>query len=81
MITLFGSVAVSIMFLSYWLERRSKWMVLIFAVASAMTSAYSGLVGAYPITVIEALWAVVALQRFYRRNREEKLATVLLAAH
>ena len=81
MITVFGSVAVSIMFLAYWLERRSKWMVLIFAVASALTSVYSGLVDAYPITVIEALWAAVALQRFYRRNREEKLTEVLQAAH
>jgi len=49
-------------------------MVLVFAVASAATSAYSGLVEAYPITVIEALWSVVALQRFYKRNRDEKLA-------
>ena len=81
MITVFGSVAVSIMFLAYWLERRSKWMVLIFAGASALTAAYSGLVGAFPITVIEALWAGVALQRFYRRNREERLTAVLQAAH
>ena len=28
MLTLFGSVAVAIMFLSYWLESRSKWLVL-----------------------------------------------------
>ena len=76
MITMFGAVAVSIMFLAYWLERRSKWMVLLFAVASALTSAYSGLVEAYPITVIEALWALVALQRFFRRHREEGLPAV-----
>ncbi len=81
MITVFGSVAVTIMFLAYWLERRSKWMVLIFAGASALTSVYSGLVDAYPITVIEALWAGAALQRFYRRNREEKLIAVPQAAH
>ena len=71
MLTVFGSIAVSIMFLSYWLERRSKWMVLLFAVGSALTSAYSGLVEAYPITVIEALWALVALRRFLIRHREE----------
>ena len=74
MLTLFGSVAVTIMFLAYWRESSSKWMVLVFAVASAATSAYSGLVEAYPITVIEGLWSVVALQRFYIRNRDEKLA-------
>lgn len=72
MLTVFGAVAVSIMFLSYWLERRSKWMVLLFAAGSALTSAYSGLTAVYPITVIEALWAAVALQRFAQRLRRER---------
>ncbi len=74
MLTLFGSVAVAIMFLSYWMEARSKWLILAFAGGSAATYAYSGLVEAYPITVIEALWALVALQCFFRRHREEVLA-------
>jgi hypothetical protein len=72
MLTVFGAVAVSIMFLSYWLERRSKWMVLLFAAGSALTSAYSGLAAVYPITVIEALWAAVALQRFAQRLQRER---------
>lgn len=71
MLTFFGSIAVSIMFLSYWLEHRSKWMVLIFAAGSGLTALYSGLAHVYPITVIEALWAAVALQRFVRRHREQ----------
>ena len=74
MLTLFGSVAVTIMFLSYWMEPRAKWFVLVFAGGSAATAVYSGLVEAYPITVIEALWALVALQRFFRRHREEALS-------
>ena len=74
MLTIFGSVAVTIMFLSYWLEHRSKWMVLLFAVGSALTSAYSGLAEVYPITVIEGLWAAVALRRFIQRHRVEALA-------
>lgn len=73
MLTLFGSVAVTIMLLSYWLESRSKWMVLIFAAGSALTSAYSGLAEVYPITVIEAIWAAVAVQRFARRLKQESL--------
>ena len=75
MLTLFGSIAVSIMFLSYWLENKSKWMVLLFALGSALTAAYSGLAAVYPITVIETLWALVALQRFYRRFRLERVDT------
>ena len=71
MLTIFGSVAVGVMLLSYWRESSSKWFVLVFAVASAATSAYSALVEAYPITVIEALWALVALQRFRTRYQGE----------
>ena len=71
MLTLLGSIAVSIMMLSYALESRSKWYVLIFAGASAATSAYSGFAGVYPITVIEAIWAVIALRRFAARHRAE----------
>lgn len=74
MLTLFGSVAVSAMMVSYWLEPRSRWFVLVFAASSALTSLYSGLVGAYPITVIEALWALIALQRFTRRTPQEASA-------
>lgn len=66
MLTLFGSIAVAIMFLSYWLEPRSKWFILVFAAASAATSVYSGLAKVYSIMVIEALWSLVALQRFIR---------------
>ena len=72
MLTVFGAIAVSIMFLSYWTEERSKWLVLVFAVGSGMTSLYSGLAEVYPITVIEGLWALVALRRFWQRHVREK---------
>ncbi|MFQ5873592.1 MAG: hypothetical protein ACE5JL_07300 [Dehalococcoidia bacterium] len=71
MLTVFGSAAVAIMMLSYWLEPRSKWFILLFAVGCAATAAYSGLVRAYPITVIEALWALIAVRRFSLRHRHE----------
>jgi hypothetical protein len=41
--------------------------VLVFAAASAATAVYSALTGVYPITVIEAVWSLVALQRFVLR--------------
>ena len=74
MLLVFGSIVVGIMFLSYWFEERSKWFVLTFAAASALTSLYSGLAEVYPITVIEALWSAVALRRFITRSRVEALA-------
>lgn len=72
MLTVFGAIAVSIMFLSYWTEERSKWLVLTFAVGSGLTSLYSGLAEVYPITGIEGLWALVALRRFWQRHVREK---------
>ena len=69
MLTLFGSLAVASMLISYWLEARSRWFVFTFALGCAATSLYSGLVEAYPVTAIEALWALVALRRFWMRNK------------
>ena len=54
----------------YWLEPRSKWFVLLFAAGSAATALYSGLVEAYPVTVIEAVWTLIALRRFVGKHQE-----------
>ena len=67
MLTAFGSVAVGIMFTSYWLESRSRWFVLSFSVGCAATAVYSALAAAYPIMVIEAVWGAVAVRRFLAR--------------
>jgi hypothetical protein len=60
------------MMLSYALEARSKWYVLIFAAASAATATYSAIEAVYPITVVEAIWALIALQRFKTRHQTEQ---------
>lgn len=74
MLTAFGTIAVSSMLLAYWQEARSKWLVLVFAAAAAATATYSGLVEAWPILGVEALWSLVALLRFWKRHRLEALA-------
>ncbi|MFT5540373.1 MAG: hypothetical protein ACI82H_001904 [Alphaproteobacteria bacterium] len=65
-ITLFGFVAVAAMLLFYALEHRSPWYVLAFAVACVLASAYGFLVGAWPFAVLEAIWAVIAFERWRR---------------
>jgi hypothetical protein len=55
------------MFVMYWLEDRTPWFVLVFALACAASAVYGALAGAAPFAVVESLWAIVALQRF--RNR------------
>ena len=73
MVTAFGSIAVGVMLISYWLEARSKWFVLAFAGGCAATATYSGIVQAWPAMVVEAVWGLVALSRFIKRRRNEAL--------
>jgi hypothetical protein len=67
-LTLFGLVAVIAMLACYALEARSHWFVLAFAGACALGSAYGFLQGAWPFGVVEAIWALVALWRWWRRT-------------
>jgi hypothetical protein len=66
-LTAFGLFAVSLMLVSYSLESRSHWFVLIFATACGLGSIYGFLQGAWPFGVVEAIWAGVALKRWSTR--------------
>lgn len=66
-LTLFGVLAVSAMMVLYALEDRSPHFVLAFAGACMLASVYGFLQGAWPFGVIEAVWAVIAVQRWRRR--------------
>jgi hypothetical protein len=63
-LTLFGLFAVTAMLVSYALEDRSHWFVLLFAASCALGSAYGLFQGAWPFGLVEAIWAVVALRRW-----------------
>jgi len=65
-LTLFGLFAVSAMLVTYALEARSHWYVLGFAGACALGSAYGFLQGAWPFGLVEAVWALVALRKWWR---------------
>jgi hypothetical protein len=68
-LTLFGLFAVTAMLVSYALEDRSPWFILAFAVACLLASVYGFLRGAWPFGVVEAIWACVALRRWWRARR------------
>jgi hypothetical protein len=70
MTTLFGSVTVGTMLVSYWLEPRSRWFILSFSLGCVATAVYSAIVEAWPIMVIEAILGAVALRRFTRSDRD-----------
>lgn len=55
------------MLICYALEARSHWLVLAFAGACLLASAYGFLQGAWPFGVVEAIWAVIAAQRWRSR--------------
>ena len=64
-LTLFGLLAVSAMLICYALENRSHWFILAFAIACALGSIYGFLQGAWPFGLVEAIWALVALRRWW----------------
>jgi hypothetical protein len=64
-LTAFGLFAVTAMLVTYALETRSPWFILAFAAACALGSIYGFLQGAWPFGVVEAIWAVVALRRWW----------------
>ncbi|HYU44312.1 MAG TPA: hypothetical protein VEQ84_19350 [Vicinamibacteria bacterium] len=64
-LTLFGLFAVTAMLVCYAFEHRSPWFVLAFAASCALGSIYGFLQGAWPFGLVEAVWALVALRRWW----------------
>lgn len=64
-LTLFGLAAVTAMVACYAFEDRSPWFVLGFAVSCALASIYGFLQGAWPFGLVEAVWTVVAVRRWW----------------
>lgn len=73
-LTLFGLFAVTAMLVTYTFEARGRWLTLAFAAACALGSAYGFLQGAWPFGAVEAVWAVVALHRWWHRHDDDRAA-------
>jgi len=70
-ITLLGLLSVAAMLVFYALEHRSPWFVFAFAVACVLASAYGFLSGSWPFGVLEAIWAMIAVERWRRRRGQQ----------
>lgn len=68
-LTAFGLAAVAAMLVTYALEERGAVFTLLFAIACAAGSAYGFLQGAWPFGLVEAIWAGVAVRKWWRRAR------------
>jgi hypothetical protein len=67
-LTLFGLFAVTAMLACYALEDKHRGFVLGFAGACALGSVYGFLQGAWPFGLVEAIWSLVAVRRWWRRR-------------
>lgn len=68
----FGLFAVTAMLVTYAFEDRSTWLVLAFAFACALGSVYGFLQGAWPFGLVEAVWAGVAIRRWWSKRISEE---------
>lgn len=53
------------MLVCYALEKRSHWFILAFALACALGAVYGFLQGAWPFGLVETVWSVVAVRRWW----------------
>lgn len=65
MLTAFGALAVTAMMAFYALESRSRWFTFAFAVGCFASSTYGWLAHTWPFGVVEAVWGVIALRKFW----------------
>jgi hypothetical protein len=71
-LTLFGLFSVTAMLVCYALEYRSHWFTLAFAASCMLGSLYGFLQGAWPFGVVEAIWTLVAIRKWFTRWRVSK---------
>jgi hypothetical protein len=64
-LTIYGVVALTIMMVMYALEGRDRRFVLAFALGCALASSYGFASGTWPFGVVEAIWCLVAVRRFF----------------
>ncbi|MEK7353822.1 MAG: hypothetical protein AABZ77_04875 [Chloroflexota bacterium] len=74
-LTIFGLFAVTAMLVCYASERRSRWFILAFAGSCMLGSVYGFLQGAWPFGLVEAVWSIVAVRRWWLSGGTANLAT------
>jgi hypothetical protein len=65
LLNLFGLFAVTLMVTCYALEKRHSIFILAFAVSCVLACVYGFLQGAWPIGLVEAVWSVIAIRRWW----------------
>ncbi len=68
LLTLFGLFAVTAMLVCYALEDRHASFILGFAAACGLGSVYGFLQGAWPFGLVEGIWSLVAIRRWWLKQ-------------
>jgi hypothetical protein len=76
LLTAYGAAAVALMLIFYALERRSSWFIAAFAAACLASSLYGFLQGAWPFGVVEFIWSIVALRRWWQERGRRSPDTI-----
>jgi hypothetical protein len=67
-VTIYGAAALTFMMVMYWLEHRGPVFILGFALGCLLSSIYGFLAGAWPFSVLEAVWCLIAIRRYAARR-------------
>jgi hypothetical protein len=65
-LTIYGVVVLTVMMVMYACEHRNRRLILAFAVGCAISASYGFLSGAWPFGVVEAIWCMIAVARYFR---------------
>lgn len=74
-LTVFGLFAVTAMLVCYALEKRSRWFILAFSFACLLASVYGFLQGAWPFGIVEGIWSLVAVHRWWQATKVANLSS------
>jgi hypothetical protein len=58
----------------YALENRNPWFILAFAGSCVLGSLYGFLQGSWPFGLVEAIWAILAVRRWWQAARSNVIA-------
>jgi hypothetical protein len=73
LLTIFGLFSVTAGLIFYAFEYRSHWFILAFAISCVLGSIYGFLQGAWPFGLIEVVWSIVAVRRWWRATKAMKI--------
>lgn len=74
-LNILGAADLAVMMVFYALEPKSRTYTLLFGLTCIGSSTYGFLSGTWPFGVIEAVWTVIALRKFVKLKKENRMGS------